>query len=71
MKRLRPCPLEAGETVADLGELVIAWLNGEIRETPGHCGPPAAETLPLIPALTVLNLRGLHHRQLPAGGQPR
>lgn len=42
-------------TMEDLGETVIAWLNGEVEQTPGHCGPPAAETIPLIPALTVLN----------------
>jgi hypothetical protein len=45
-------------TLADLGELVIAWLNGEIRQTPGHCGPPCDETIPLIPALTVINRGG-------------
>lgn len=46
-------------TAAYLGELVIAWLNGEIRETPAHLGPPAAETIPLIPVLTLVNRAGL------------
>lgn len=45
-------------TLADLGELVIAWLNGEIRQTPGHCGEPAPETVPLIRALTAANRAG-------------
>lgn len=45
-------------TVADLGEVVIAWLNGEIVQTPGHLGPPDPETIPLIPALTVINRAG-------------
>jgi hypothetical protein len=44
--------------MADLGELVIAWLLGEITQTPGHYGPPCDETIPLIPSLTVLNRGG-------------
>ena len=35
-----------------LGECVIAWLHGDITQTPGHCGPPCDETIPLIPVLT-------------------
>jgi hypothetical protein len=46
-------------TMEDLGELVIAWLHGEITQTPGHCGPPCGETVPLIPALEVINRGGL------------
>lgn len=45
-------------TWADLGERVASWLHGQIRQTPGHCGPPCAETLPLIPALTAANRAG-------------
>lgn len=48
----------SARTLPDLGELVIAWLNGRIRQTPGHCGSPDAETVPLIPALTVINRAG-------------
>src|ERR1035441_5983858 len=48
----------SARNMADLGELVIAWLNGEITQTPGHCGPPDDETGPLRPALTVLNRGG-------------
>ena len=44
--------------MSDLGEMVIAWLNGEVAQTPGHCGPPCAETIPLIPALTAANRAG-------------
>lgn len=49
----------SARSLADLGELVVAWLNGEITQTPGHCGSPDDETIPLIPALTVLNRGGL------------
>src|SRR5260370_79248 len=45
-------------TLADLGELVVAWLNGEIEQTPGHLAPPDPETIPLIPALTLANRAG-------------
>lgn len=43
----------------DLGELVIAWLHGEVTETPSHCAEPDPETIPLIPALTIVNRGGL------------
>jgi hypothetical protein len=46
-------------TLTDLGELVVRWLNGEIQQTPCHMGPPERETIPLIPALTVINRGGL------------
>ena len=45
-------------SMADLGELVIAWLHGEVVQTPGHCGPPDDETYPLIPDLEVINRGG-------------
>ncbi len=48
----------SAKTMADLGELVIAWLHGEITQTPGHCGPPCEETYPLVPYLEVLNRAG-------------
>lgn len=44
--------------MADLGEMVVAWLNGEVAQNPGHCGPPCAETIPLIPVLTAVNRAG-------------
>jgi len=48
----------SARTLTDLGELVVRWLNGEVTQTPGHCGPPCGETFPLIPALTVVNRGG-------------
>lgn len=48
----------SARTMAGLGELVIAWLHGEITQTPGHCGPPCDETIPLIPVLEILNRAG-------------
>ena len=49
---------KSARTMDDLGELVIRWLNGELTETPDHMGPPEAETIPLIPALTMINRGG-------------
>jgi hypothetical protein len=46
------------ETMADLGELVVAWLNGQLQQTPGHLRPPDPETIPLIPALSAANRAG-------------
>ena len=51
-------PLEVGPDHDGPGELVIAWLHGEITQTPGHCGPPCDETIPLTPALTIINRGG-------------
>jgi hypothetical protein len=48
----------AAEDMAALGEMVIAWLGGEVGQTPGHCGPPCAETIPLIPYLAAVNRAG-------------
>lgn len=48
----------SAKTMDDLGGLVCAWLRGEIAQTPGHCGPPCSETIPLIPVLTVVNRAG-------------
>ena len=50
---------KAARALDDLGETVIRWLNGEITQTPSHMGPPAAETIPLIGELTVMNRGGL------------
>lgn len=48
----------SARSVSDLGERVIGWLHGDIKWTPGHCGPPCDETIPLIPALEILNRGG-------------
>jgi hypothetical protein len=45
-------------SLADVGALTVAWLNGELRETPSHCAPPDPETIPHIPALVAANLAG-------------
>ena len=45
-------------TLADLDDLTVAWLAGEITETPGHCGPPAAATLPCLRVLAAANKAG-------------
>lgn len=58
MSRKDAARWKSARTMADLGELVIAWLNGEITRTPGHCGPPDGETFPLVPALTAINRGG-------------
>ena len=48
----------SARNTADLGDLVIAWLGGDVTQTPGHCGPPCRETIPLIPSLTLANRAG-------------
>ena len=48
----------SAQDMADLGELVVAWLNGELTQTPGHCGPPCAETVPLTSVLPAVNRAG-------------
>jgi hypothetical protein len=56
----------SAQTLADLGALMIAWLNGEMRETPGHLGPPCEETISLIPVLIACNRAGF----VTIGSQP-
>jgi hypothetical protein len=58
MSRADAARWKSARTMADLGGLVIAWMLGEITQTPGHCGPPDEETYPLIPSLTILNRGG-------------
>ena len=45
-------------SLADVGELTAAWLHGEIRQTPTHCGPPQDETIPYTDVLTAVNRAG-------------
>jgi hypothetical protein len=49
----------SAKDMAGLGETVVAWLHGEVAQTPGHCGPPCAETIPLISVLTLVNRAGV------------
>ncbi len=48
----------SARTLADLAKLTVAWLNGEIQETPSHLAPPMPETVPLIPVLIAVNRAG-------------
>lgn len=41
-----------------MSELVIAWLNGELAETPCHGAGPWDETITLLPQLAALNRAG-------------
>ncbi|MET8168868.1 hypothetical protein ABZT34_32235 [Streptomyces sp. NPDC005329] len=50
----------SARTVADLGELMALWLEGEVKSWPGYmprCGPDE-ETAHLIPSLVSLNRAG-------------
>jgi hypothetical protein len=58
MRRADRAAWRSARTMADLGELVTRWLNGQLQQTPGHLGPPDPETIPLIPALTLANRAG-------------
>jgi hypothetical protein len=53
-------PWRAARTLADLGQLVAAWLEGRLDSWPGHAGTggPDAETGPLVPVLASLNRTG-------------
>jgi len=51
---------EQARTLAELGELTVRWLEGDIASQPGYgpnCGP-APETNELIPTLAKLNRAG-------------
>ena len=58
MSRSDPARWADASDWADLGDLVVAWLDGNITQTPGHCGPPDDETILLIPVLTAVNRAG-------------
>jgi hypothetical protein len=48
----------AASSLADLGEMNVAWLHGEIRQTPSRCGPPQDETIPHVEVLAAVNRAG-------------
>ena len=48
----------SARSLADVGALTVRWLNGEMKQTPGHCGPPCAETIPHIGVLSAVNRAG-------------
>lgn len=57
MKRAERRAWQAARSLADLGELTARWLDGELKETPGHLGPPDPETTELVPTLAALEHR--------------
>jgi hypothetical protein len=52
--------------LAHLGALTALWLEGELGECPGYCGPPDDETRWLVPVLAACNRAGF----LTDGSQP-
>ena len=54
-------PWSAARTLADLAEVTVRWLQGELRYFPGHndpSEPPLEETRELIKVLVALNQAG-------------
>jgi hypothetical protein len=58
MKRADRKRWKAARSLADVGELTVAWLRGELAETPGYGGPPDPETVPHVPVLAAVNRTG-------------
>jgi hypothetical protein len=48
----------SARTLRDLGQLTGRWLEGRLADIPGYAASPAAETLPLVPVLAVVNRAG-------------
>jgi hypothetical protein len=59
-------------TLADLGQLTAAWLEGELASQPGYAPNfgPDEETAPLVPLLAALNRAGLLTDQSQPGWGP-
>lgn len=58
MSRADRARWKTASSLADLGELTVAWLNGEITQTPSHGGPPDPETPPHAAVLAAANRAG-------------
>lgn len=59
MRRLRDRRRwKSAGTFAELGELMVLWLEGQIETWPGHDGGPDPETTALIPTLAACNRAG-------------
>ena len=58
MSRADRARWKTASSLADIGELTVEWLSGDIRQTPSHGGPPCDETLPHIEALAAANRAG-------------
>jgi hypothetical protein len=48
----------SARNLADLGELTARWLEGEVAEQPGYCGPSDIEDPALVPLFARLNRAG-------------
>ena len=55
---MAPSDWQSARTLADLGQLTARWLETDLADVPGYSGPPAAETLTLVPVLAQLNRAG-------------
>jgi hypothetical protein len=51
-------PWETARSLADLAQATVAFLRGDLDQTPIHGGPPNDETDPLVPALVEMNEAG-------------
>jgi hypothetical protein len=58
MNRRDRAKWRTANSLADLGELTAQWCEGTITQTPGHLGPPDAETVPYLGLLAALNRTG-------------
>lgn len=55
MSRADRARWKTASSLADIGELTVAWLYGEIIHTPRPGGPPEAETIPHLDVLAAAN----------------
>jgi hypothetical protein len=58
MKRADRKRWAGARSLADIGALTVAWMHGDLDQTPGYCGPPDPETVPHFHALEAANLAG-------------
>jgi hypothetical protein len=68
MKRAERKHWASARSLQDLGELTALWCTGAIIQTPGHAGPPAAETLPYLEPLAAVNRSGFVTENSQAAG---
>lgn len=58
MKRADRKRWAGARSLADMGILTVAWLHGDLGQTPGYGAPADPETKPHIPVLAAANLAG-------------
>jgi hypothetical protein len=51
-------PWDDARSIDDLARATIAFLRGELNQTPSHGAPPDPETAPLVADLIALNIAG-------------